>query len=409
MRRAFFLIVLMLLSADISFALNPNELLVLANRNASCSVSLAKYYMKKRDIPKDNLLKLKVTDQERCSRESYEKKVAGPVLKYLKKNDPGRQIRCLVIIYGIPLAISPPALNPEEKEKLKKLQKRRDALRLNMKNMVEKDEKKLKPLKKELDSLKEKISVLKKTGWFSSLDSEIALVLSGDYSLAGWIPNPHFLGYRGKQIKNSPRDVLMVSRLDAPSKKIVQRIIDDSLMAEEGVLEGRAYFDARWPDPGDKKMRGYGFYDRSIHKAAERIKKMDLMPVVVDSKPELFQAGQCPKAALYIGWYKLAHYVDAFQWQPGAVGYHIASGECSTLKRKGSRVWCKVMLEKGVAATVGPVGEPYVRAFPVPEIFMGLLIEGKLTLAECYFLSNPFWSWKMVLIGDPLYRPFKNR
>ena len=31
---------------------------------------------------------------------------------------------------------------------------------------------------------------------------------------------------------------------------------------------------------------------------------------------------------------------------------------------------------------------------------------GKLSLAECYLLSLPYLSWKMVLIGDPLYRPF---
>jgi hypothetical protein len=66
-----------------------------------------------------------------------------------------------------------------------------------------------------------------------------------------------------------------------------------------------------------------------------------------------------------------------------------------------------MMLEKGVAATIGPVGEPYVEAFPVPELFFGLLLEGKATLAECFALSSPFLSWRMVLIGDPLYRPFR--
>lgn len=50
--------------------------------------------------------------------------------------------------------------------------------------------------------------------------------------------------------------------------------------------------------------------------------------------------------------------------------------------------------------------EPYVQAFPVPEIFFGLLIKGQLALAECYAASTPFISWRMVLIGDPLYRPF---
>jgi uncharacterized protein (TIGR03790 family) len=66
-----------------------------------------------------------------------------------------------------------------------------------------------------------------------------------------------------------------------------------------------------------------------------------------------------------------------------------------------------MLLEKGAAATVGPVSEPYLQAFPVPEVFFGLLVGGRVTLAECYALSIPFLSWQMVLIGDPLYRPFK--
>jgi uncharacterized protein (TIGR03790 family) len=97
--------------------------------------------------------------------------------------------------------------------------------------------------------------------------------------------------------------------------------------------------------------------------------------------------------------------VDAFEWEPGAVGYHIASSECATLKGD-SQVWCKRMLEEGAAATLGPVDEPYVQAFPLPELFFGLLLEGHLSLAEVYALATPYWSWKMVLVGDPLYRPF---
>lgn len=91
------------------------------------------------------------------------------------------------------------------------------------------------------------------------------------------------------------------------------------------------------------------------------------------------------------------------------MGYHIASAECKTLKRAGSRVWCKRMLEEGIAATLGPVNEPYVQAFPMPELFFRFLLDGYWTLAECYALSKPLCSWQMVLIGDPLYRPFKVR
>jgi hypothetical protein len=33
------------------------------------------------------------------------------------------------------------------------------------------------------------------------------------------------------------------------------------------------------------------------------------------------------------------------------------------------------------------------------------LLDGRFTLAECYALSVPWRSWRMVLVGDPLYRP----
>ena len=394
------------------FALEPHEIVVLANRNAASSVGLAKYYMKKRGIPKDNLLQLWITDKEWCGREYYEKKVVVRVRKFLRERDPMGVIRCILLMYGIPLKLSPPEMSKEEKRELKKLETRKDALIKQIMGIKANETEKSKILKSELKGVKKIISVLKKKDARSSLDSEIALVLEQNYQLSGWVPNPYFVGYRGKKIRNMPRKVLMVSRLDGPSSEIVRRIIDDSISTEKTGLKGTAYFDARYPRPkGESKVKkrsGYKPYDQSIYLAADHVKKSGRMPVVVNSKSELFRRGECPGAALYCGWYSLARYVDAFEWRPGAVGYHIASSECTTLKRKGSRVWCKMMLEKGVAATLGPVSEPYVQAFPIPEIFFGLLVEGRLTLAECYALSKPFLSWQMVLIGDPLYRPFKN-
>ena len=83
--------------------------------------------------------------------------------------------------------------------------------------------------------------------------------------------------------------------------------------------------------------------------------------------------------------------MDAFEWAKGAVAYHVASAECVTLKKKNSQAWCKVMLEKGVATTLGPVGEPYLQSFPRPDIFFGLLFDGH-SLAESYMKSNPYLS-----------------
>jgi len=404
-----FTLVLFILATP-SFALNPEEILVIANRNASKSVSLAKYYMKKRGIPQGNLLKLWVTDKEYCSRKEYEKRIASPVRRYLEQHP---LIRCLVMMYGMPLKIGPPQMSPKERQQLKKLEQEKNKIAQKLKGFT-KEQKKYQDLKKKLVEIKKQISFLKKrhNSQRASLDSEIALVKVEDYPLAGWIPNPYFLIFREKKLPFKASQVLMVSRLDGPSDKVVKRIINDSLYAEKNGLKGIAYFDARWKNPGNKsnkKISGYSFYDRSIHRAAKIIREKKIMPVVIEDTQKLFQPGQCPKAALYCGWYCLAHYIDAFKWQPGSIGYHIASGECQTLKRKESQVWCKMMLEKDISATIGPVTEPYVQAFPLPEIFFGCLVSGQLTLAECYFISLPYLSWQMVLVGDPLYLPFREK
>ena len=65
------------------------------------------------------------------------------------------------------------------------------------------------------------------------------------------------------------------------------------------------------------------------------------------------------------------------------------------------------MIVKGAAATLGPVREPYLQAFPPPDDFFRVFLSGKVTLVECYYLTSPFTSWRMMLIGDPLYNPFR--
>jgi uncharacterized protein (TIGR03790 family) len=395
----------------ISCALTPEQVLVVANKMAWYSVDLAKYYMKRRGIPLNNLIEINAPTNEHCSREDYEKYIAFPVKAFFEKNDPeGNKFHCLVTVYGLPLEVLRPKLSSEEQKQLLELQKKQDLIRSWIVKAKERqDSQEIKTLREEEAEIKKQINQVGKVFQGAAVDSELALVREENYRLDGWLPNKYFLGYRGKEIKNIPQKAMLVSRLDGPSEEIVRRIIDDSLQAEKEGLRGKAYFDARWPDPRDKEVKGsYAFYDRAIHNAARLVEKSRRMPVILDSKEKLFQPGECPDAAIYCGWYSLARYVDAFTWVRGAVGFHIASQECQTLKNRGSQVWCKMMLEKGVAATLGPVAEPYIQTFPVPDIFFGLLVDGKLSLAECYALSNPFWSWQMVLIGDPLYRPFMN-
>lgn len=241
----------------------------------------------------------------------------------------------------------------------------------------------------------------------SSFDSELALLHFSPYALLRWQNN--FLHHAVDSLtrESLPR-TLMVARLEAPTLEQARQLVDSAIEIEKTGLLGKVYIDARGM-PADKNAGSYGDYDQSLRDLARLLQEQTALDVVLDDKNELFQPGQCADAALYCGWYSLAKYVDAFQWKRGAVGYHLASGEATTLRKLDSNVWCKRMLESGVCATLGPTYEPYLTAFPRPLDFFPLLLTGELTLAEVYARTNPYNSWVMVLVGDPLYNPFKNR
>jgi uncharacterized protein (TIGR03790 family) len=391
-----------------SLALGPDEVLVIANRFVPDSVDLARYYMEKRGIPKENLLKIRTTDKEGCSRQSYNDQIADPVRKAVVKN---KKIQAIVTVYGVPLKVGKPALTLDEQWELKQLRGESGKIQASLKELGKKGAgEERKKLIKQLESVYKQIRVHGKDDYTAAVDSELALVLSPRYELKFWQPNPYFVGNRGKPHKFTRNEVMMVSRLDGPSVEIVKRMINDSLSAEKNGLPGIAYFDAKGQRSTKKDLNGTGFYDQSLHLAADRVESRNLLKVVVDEKRELFQVGEAPDAALYCGWYSYQNYIDAFDWVPGSVGYHIASVECHTLRAGDKRrFWCRSMLEDGAAAVIGPVGEPYVQAFPVPEVFFSFLTDGYYNLVESYFLSLPYLSWRMVLVGDPLYRPFMNK
>jgi uncharacterized protein (TIGR03790 family) len=241
----------------------------------------------------------------------------------------------------------------------------------------------------------------------AAVDSEMTLIMAGPYQTSGWLANP-FLRYKRLPAINRVRArTLMVGRVDGPTPDIARRLVDDALEVEKTGLTGTFYLDARGLT-GQARLGNYIWFDQHLTHLYDLVKKYSDMQVVLDKQPTVLPPGNCPDAALYCGWYAASNYVPAFKWNKGAVGYHVASYEATTLKKPGSNVWCKRMLEEGVAATLGPVSEPYLHSFPPPDQFFPLLMTGKLTLLEVYFLTVPQVSWKQILIGDPLYCPFKN-
>ncbi len=391
-----------------ALALKPNQILVVANSQAPGSVQLASYYMKKRHIPKTNLIRIKIANKERCTRKEYNELILNPLRRFLVLMDDSDSIRCLVLLYGVPMVIKPDRLDKTRARQLAEKKKVLKTLEEALKRAKKSGEGKkfVRRLKRKIREAKREVRKISETDQVASVDSELSLARFDKYNLSMWLPNPYFVGYKNhsSELDALKEKVFMVSRIDGPDYHTSKRIIDDSLFAENAGLRGVAYFDARYPKVGMSPSM-YGKYDISIRKAANLVHRSRVMKVVLDLTPELFREGSCKNAALYCGWYSLAHYVDAFSWVRGSVGYHIASSECVSLHDKDASYWCIKMLQKGVAATLGPVAEPYLRAFPLPHLFFRFLLEGK-PLVEAYFLSKRFVSWRMVLVGDPLYRPF---
>jgi uncharacterized protein (TIGR03790 family) len=370
-------------------------------------------YIRLRKVPAHHLIKVNVTTDEWMSRKEYDEYIAGPVRKAVNElYDKGENIRCIVTTYGIPLSINAerPLIVPEaeiEKYKRMKKEKRKKLSELKKKrkendNFTEDLKKHIRQLGKEIDNLDLKLGYLKGADTVAALDSELALLLVPDYQLAGWQPNSEHIYNRGRKIIYFGQ-VLMVSRLDAPTPELAEGLILTAIEVEKTGLSGKLYFDAR----GLTGKGAYAVFDEDIRRAAQ-ILQQSMMPVVLDNRPKLFGPGDAPSAALYCGWYSLGRYRDAFEWSKGAAGYHVASSEAVSLHNPGSKYWVKSMIEKGVIATLGPVAEPYLAAFPPPSLFFPLFMSGKYTLVEVFAMTNPFLSWRMILIGDPLYNPFEN-
>jgi len=357
----------------------PENVLLVANSAFEGSVDLARYYAEKHGIPEENLLFLELPVTEDIDRDCFNMKVQAPVKAKVDQLLP--RVRCIVTFYGVPLNIWDP--QPEQAE-ISRLKRDLEGIKLGT-------------FQNDKAALETRIAALEKAvkelvPRAASVDSELAL-LGRDHPLEGHVDSPFV------KEKWWPEGCFWVARLDAGTPADVRAMIDRALDAEKDGLKGTAYFDARGLTGADD----YAKADGDIRQAAELARGFGF-PTVLDDKPELFGENKCPLGAIYWGWYSLAKYVDSFQFVPGAIAVHVASGECNSL-REGP-YWCRNLIRNGAAVTMGPTNEPYLEAFPSPTAFLGKLFEGEC-IGQAYYETQGWLSWRMVLLGDPLYRPFR--
>jgi uncharacterized protein (TIGR03790 family) len=354
--RAFLLCFLALWSASCAWgALDASQVLILVNRDVPASGQVAQMYQRLRGIPAANVLRLSMGTNRQITPEQYWK--AGvSIRKYLEEHT---DIVCILTTTGVPYTVQ----------------------------AAEGDE-------------------------GAAFDNELAVVLReepGDKKRHQ--PNPLYLNGMNPYVLLDPRALktVYVARLDGPDLATVTRMVEDAIETENSGFSGLVAGDAEGLDA----VTGYGEGDATIRAVVDRLGGAGF-PVNLDMRMETWKrpatgvGTQAARAGFYVGWYALLDFQDIFGESGlarGSIAWHIASQEAQDIWNPNGHGWCVNLMRRGAAVTLGPVREPYVWAFPHGDVFVEALLNG-LTVAESYWLSLPQVSWAMVILGDPLYRPF---
>ena len=374
---------------------DPASVVVVANAAAEGSVKVARAYMRRRDIPSENLVEVTAPSGNSVSRAEYVETIHNPVLAALiakglveglevPADAHGRNsvavlqdsVRYLVLCQGVPFIVKEAPSIPQEDVSYQRRHLTGGNASL-VKTFAE--------------------GTMAKNE--ASVDGELALLLKRDVPVTGFVPNPLY----NNKSPGGLQDILRVTRLDGPSPEAVIRMLDNSLQGEREGLKGRAYVDE------DGRGGGFAVGNAWMAKAAGFFDKLGY-DLSHDTKRETFRTDDRFDApVLYAGWY--AGHVNGpftlpdFQFPAGAVAVHLHSFSASDL-RSSSKGWVGPFVERGVSATLGNVREPYLALTHNLDLFFAALLDG-WTFGDAAYLALPGLSWQAVAVGDPLYRPFK--
>ncbi|MDZ7639010.1 MAG: TIGR03790 family protein [Bryobacterales bacterium] len=209
-----------------------------------------------------------------------------------------------------------------------------------------------------------------------------------------------------RERESAPR-LYSVFRLDAPTEILAAGLVRKALTAERaGGAKGRGCFDRNSGALGDAEDRGYAAGEWDIERAAELARQAGWEVTLDDHKEEFGSApapARCEDAVFYAGWYSLNNYNDAFTWATGAIGLHLDS--LSALHPRSGKNWASNAIASGITATSGAIDEPYLAAMPHPDGVLRDLMQGA-NLGDAMLRNTMSVKWRIIHIGDPLYRPF---
>lgn len=231
-----------------------------------------------------------------------------------------------------------------------------------------------------------------------AVDSELSLLAMNSYPINASVPNP--LYGNDHPTDSALAQVVKVARLDGPTTEVALGLVDRAVEAEQAGLLGRAYVDAAGPHENG---------NRWLEAAAAMARQLGFGVTVTRGPGTMPATARIDAPVLYLGWYSEnldgPFALPGFRFPPGAVADHIHSFSAQTLQ-SDSVGWCGPLLARGVTATVGNVFEPYLEFLHRPDLLLAALARGD-TLVDAAYYALPVLSWQSIVIGDPLYRPFR--
>jgi uncharacterized protein (TIGR03790 family) len=97
-------------------ALEPDEIVLIVNKNVPESRNLADFYVNARLIPKDHILELALPGWDEIPFDTYERTVVPTIRDFLRQKKLDKKTTCLVTFYGVPLRVAARAPTVGERE-----------------------------------------------------------------------------------------------------------------------------------------------------------------------------------------------------------------------------------------------------------------------------------------------------
>lgn len=349
-------------ATTLAVAQRPENVLVVINDNSPLSRNIGEYYARRRGIPLRNICRIHATAEENIPRAQYDRDVAAPIARFLRKAQLVESVLYIATTSGVPLRI--PGVEGSGMG---------------------------------VDA--------------AAVDSELTLLYSdmhrrGSHPIRGSVPNP-FFGKRDARFAHPEFPIYLVTRLAAYDFDGVKALVDRSLQASN---HGKFVIDARssHDETGDDWLR-----DAAMRLPKDRVVFDDTSKVLYDERDVIGYAGwgsnDKNRRRRFLG----------FHWLPGAIMTEFVSTNGRTFTRPpdgwnigdwsspqtyffGSpQTMTADYILEGATGASGHTDEPFLALTPRPELLLPAYYQGR-NLAESYYLAIPGLSWQNIVVGDPL-------